>query len=217
MLQTLARLHPPPQPLTDPLAIIVWDNIGYLISDDRRAALFAELVERVGLTASAIAAAPDGVLIDIARRGGMRPEDRAARLRRIGALVEEVGGDLDKALRGLPLPKARALLKRFPGVGDPGADKVLLLSGIAPRPALESNGVRVLVRMGYAQAGRGYAQGYRSATDALSDLAPPEREHLVSAYQTLRAHGQALCRRATPLCTPCPLDEVCAHASAEGL
>jgi hypothetical protein len=33
----------------------------------------------------------------------------------------------------------------FPMIGEPGAEKILLFSGVLPVPALESNGVRVLV------------------------------------------------------------------------
>ena len=34
-------------------------------------------------------------------------------------------------LRALPLAKARALLKLYPTIADPGADKILLFAGIA--------------------------------------------------------------------------------------
>ena len=66
-LLALARLYAPPSPLTDPLAIIVWDNVGYLIADNRREALFNELVDRVGLSAEALVAAP--LLVEQAVRG----------------------------------------------------------------------------------------------------------------------------------------------------
>ena len=98
-LLALARLYAPPSPLTDPLAIIVWDNVGYLIADNRREALFNELVDRVGLSAEALVAAPYEVLFDIAQRGGMRPEVRVERLRAIGRLTLDAGGDLATALR----------------------------------------------------------------------------------------------------------------------
>ena len=43
----LARLYPTGTPLTDPLSILVWDNIGYLIDDARRTDLFAEFGMRL--------------------------------------------------------------------------------------------------------------------------------------------------------------------------
>ena len=33
----------------------------------------------------------------------------------------------------------------------------------------------------------------------------------------LRAHGQAVCKRAAPLCLACPLDENCGHAVVSAL
>src|SRR5258706_6975763 len=89
----LAPLYPQPPALSDPLALILWENVGYLIDDERRAALFAEFAGRVGLSAAAIDRADGGVLLDIAGRGGMRPESRAERWRRIARLtLERAGG-----------------------------------------------------------------------------------------------------------------------------
>ena len=217
-LATLARLYPPTPPaITEPLALIVWENVGYLISDDRRLSLFDELARQVGLGATVLAEAPEATLLDIARRGGMRPAERARRLRRIGEIALGVGGDLHMALRQASPAEARRILKRFPGVGDPGVDKILLFCGIAARPALESNGVRALARLGHAVEAASYAQAYRSATGALRAMGQPDRDRLIQAYQVLRAHGQALCKRGTPLCAPCPLDPVCAHAVTKTL
>ena len=195
-LEALARLHVPPPPLTDPLAIIVWDNAGYLIPDERRGVLFHELVDRVGLDADALVAAPYEVLFDIAQRG---------------RLTLDAGGDLATALRAAGPAKARALLKRFPTIADPGADKILLFSGLQVQPALESNGVRALVRLGHAVEGKSYTHAYRSAIAALNSLGPPDRDRLIAAFQILRAHGQTLCKRSTPVCLSCPLDAACAH------
>ena len=47
--------------------------------------------------------------------------------------------------------KARRALKRFPGIADPGADKLLLFAGVTPYLALDSNGLRVLLRLGYGE------------------------------------------------------------------
>jgi endonuclease III len=34
---------------------------------------------------------------------------------------------------------------------------------------------------------------------------------LKRAYLVLREHGKTLCKRAAPICEPCPLDKACAH------
>jgi endonuclease-3 len=214
----LATLYPVPKPLSDPLAMIVWDNIGYLIDDTRRAELFEEFYARVGLDADKIMRAPGNVLLDIAKRGGMNPGTRVARLKNIAAIARECGdGGLLAALKSLPLPKARTLLKKFPSIADPGADKILLFSGISVQPALESNGLRVLVRLGFAPQQSSYTAGYKAAVTALKEQGVMERDWLVQAYVLLRAHGQALCKRSAPNCMACPLDKSCAHQPATGL
>lgn len=218
VLDRLAPLYDLGTPLSDPIAQLVWENIGYLIDDERRSVLFATFEARVGLTAHQIADAPAEVLAEIAGRGGMNPMTRVERLRSIGTLTLEVcDGDLAGALRSLPVAKARTVLKRFPTIGDPGADKILLFAGIAARPCLESNGLRALVRLGLCPQSGAYAPTYKAAMAVMAAQLPADLEVLKRAYLILRAHGRALCKRSEPLCAPCPLDQVCLHVAAKGL
>lgn len=208
----LAPLYPVSKPLGDPLAILVWENIGYLIDDARRGALFAEFGKRIGLKAHEIANAPMPVLTDIAVRGGMHPQKRAERLRQIGSIaIAECDGDLAAALKSLPPARARALLKKFPAIGDPGADRILLFADIAAQPCLDSNGLRALVRLGLCAEGKSYAQTYRAGIEVLRSDGAPDAAWLKRAYLILREHGRALCKRSAPVCEPCPLDRACAH------
>jgi endonuclease III len=211
VLAELAMRYPAGEVLADPLALLLWENIGYLIDDERRAALHEEFKARVGLSADKIAGADGAVLLDMARRGGMRPQTRVERWRAIAAIVlGSCAGDLEGALRALPLGKARALLKRFPAIGDPGADKILLFCDIAPRPSLESNGVRALARLGFFAEQRSYGASYAAAIGVIEQQGLLERDWLVGAYLALRQHGRTLCKRAAPLCLACPLDAGCA-------
>jgi endonuclease III len=213
----LSALYPAPEAITDPFEQVLWDLVGYLIDDERRTALFGELDQRVGRTPTAMAAADDAVLLDIASRGGMRPLDRVARWREAARIAIDAGGDLRGALAALPPAKGRALLKRFPTVADPAADRILLFAGLAVRPALESNGLRTLVRLGLSPQMSSYGATYRAAVERLACDGEPTRDWLVAAYHALRAHGRALCRRAAPECLACPLDGHCAHAPVAGL
>jgi endonuclease III len=211
------HLSPPPTP-TDPLGMILWENIGYLIDDDRRRELFDLFEGSVGLDPAAIGAADDAALMPIAKRGGMRPETRMERWRTIARIVQErCDGDLEGTLRALPLPRARTLLKRFPVIGDPGADKILLFSGVAVRPSLESNGLRALARLGFFKEQASYERSYTAAIGVLTAGGRPERDWLVDAYRLLRELGKTTCRRGEPICTACPLDPVCAHAAVSAL
>lgn len=198
-----------PPKVTDPFEMILWENVAYLLDDGRRAKAFEALRRKVGLTPERIAAAPRQALLEVARLGGMRPEMRADRLRFIAELtISEFQGDLRRALK-LPLPQAKKALKLFPTIGDPGAEKILVFTGTAPILAPDSNGLRVLVRLGYCQERKNYNATYRAAQDALAGQTGTDCAWLVEVHQLLRRHGQELCRRTQPACPACPLIESC--------
>src|SRR6185503_12222954 len=52
IIDELLNLYGPPEPpgITDPLGMILLENVAYLVSDQRRAQAFSALRERVGLT-----------------------------------------------------------------------------------------------------------------------------------------------------------------------
>jgi endonuclease-3 len=205
-------------PSTDPLELIVWENVGYLVDDQRRAALFEAFEAATGCDPVRIASADHQVLFEIASRGGMRPQTRVERWRSIAQIVLDAGGgDLAGKLRGLPIAQARALLKRFPSIGTPGADKILLFSGLAVQPSLESNGLRALARLGFIEPQRSYDATYKAGVRVLAEEGRLERDWLVDAYLLLPQLGKTVCLRSGPICVACPLDPVCAHAPALGL
>ena len=215
VLRTLQRRYGNGQPCEprDPFAMILWENAAYLVSDEVRTRVFAELKKRIGIDPVRILAAPARELEQTVREGGMHPQHRAEKLRRCAAIsLEFASGDLSTALKTLSLQKARALLKKFPGIGDPGADKILLLCGYAAVPALESNGLRVLARLGFAEEDPSYARAYKLAISVLKAAEPD----LEAAFFLLRAHGRELCRRNEPLCTVCPVSKGCFYRRAAG-
>jgi endonuclease-3 len=218
IVAALAERYPTPATPTDPFELILWENIGYLVDDERRRRLFDDFASAVGLDPASIAAADGGLLLRLAKAGGMRPETRVERWREIARIVlEDCGGDFQRTLRALPIPKARALLRRFPTIGDPGADKVLLLAGLAATPALESNGLRALARLGVFVEQAAYPASYKAAIAALQSQGRPDAAWLATAFHVLREHGKTLCRRGAPLCVVCPLDEGCAHVAVRAL
>lgn len=218
VVATLKR-HLPVGPVpTDPFQMILWENIGYLIDDERRRRLFDAFAAAVGLDPAAIEAADDAVLLPLAKRGGMRPETRVERWRAIARIIRErCDGDLDATLRALPPAKARSLLKAFPVIGDPGADKILLLAGIAARPSLESNGLRSLARLGVFAEQGSYAANYKAGIEALASRGRADGAWLTEAYLLLREHGRLLCKRGEPICVACPLEAVCPRVSVTAL
>jgi len=195
--------------ISDPFGMIVFENISYLVSDERRQKAFAALRERVGLSPPEILMATDETLLEIARLGGMHPVGRMEKLRRIAHIaLQEFNGDLDQILKK-PISQAKKSLKRFPGIGDPGAEKILLFSNTYPILALDSNGLRVLLRLGYGEGRKAYSAAYRSAQVAVEKEMKNDFKWLIATHQLLRRHGQELCKSADPHCPECPLKSSC--------
>lgn len=193
----------------DPYQMLLYANCGYPPSETACLEGFAALKARIGTAPAAILAAGDAELAQVLRQGGILPELRVGRLKTIAAAVkDEFSGDLRAALEGPPA-KARKLLKRFPTIGDPGAEKILLFAGVAPEPAVPSNCIQVLPRLGLAEEGRDYASGYRSAQAVIRAEVAETFEARQRAYLLLRVHGETLCRRKAPLCQDCPLAQEC--------
>jgi endonuclease III len=203
--------RPEPPPATGVFELILYENLAYLADDEQRAAAFGELRRRVGTTPSTILAAPLPVLVELARAGIMA-EAQAAKLRACADVARrEFAGDLD-ALAKKPLREARKALTRFPSIGEPGAEKLLLLTRSHKVLALDSNGLRVLQRVGFGEALKSYAASYRSAQEAASAEAPARFEFLIAAHLLLRRHGKQVCKSGRPRCELCPLAAGCAYA-----
>ena len=214
IVKKLKKFYGPPEPpkITDPVEIILYENVAYLADDDKRNAAFAALKKEVGTRPEKILKAPQKQLVEVARIGGIFPELRAERLRKIAEIVHFIfKDDLDAELKK-PLAQAKKSLKKFPCIGDPGAEKILMLTRSHPVLALESNGLRVLLRLGFAEEKKSYSASYRGVQQALAGQLPSDYEGLISAHQLLRQHGQELCKRTRPLCEGgCPLTADCRY------
>lgn len=199
---------PDPPEVTDPWEMIVWENVAYLVDDKRRHEAMETLREQVGINAEELRAAPASQLLGAASRG-IVPEQSVEKLRRCAEIaLEEFGGDLQPILRR-PLAQAKKALKRFPSIGDPGAEKILLFGHAQPILALDSNGLRVLVRLGFGEENPNYAKTYRQVQEAISQDIIKEYAWLIKAHQLLRQHGQEVCKRSKPRCKNCPLISEC--------
>jgi endonuclease III len=201
---------PAPPFSNDPWLLVLWENVAYLADDERRAAAMRVLQTRVGTDPERIQAAPHDRLMEVTRHG-IVAEQFAEKLRRCAKIVlEEFDGDLKAVLKG-SVAQAKKGFKKFPGIGDPGADKILLFTGKHPNLALDSNGLRVLVRLGFGEEQKNYAAMYRGVQEAVQGEIVSKLPWLVKAHQLLRRHGQELCRRSKPACQQCPLVKICPY------
>jgi endonuclease III-like uncharacterized protein len=182
-----------PLPSADGWELVLAENIGYLVDDQRRWHALGQLRSRVGLEPEQILRAPDSVLREVVV--GASPADRIARLRRCAEL----------AIAG-------ARWRDYPGIGGPGVDRIELFTGEKAILALDANGMRVLTRLGLAPTARSYSASYRQAQSAASALLHHSVPEFQRAYQLLRRHGQHTCRRTSPDCAGCPVAASCPSA-----
>ena len=211
-----ARYGPQPAPaITDPFQQVLHEQVAYLASDEKRQAAFELLASTVGLEPADILAATDRELRAATSAGGpIAADERAGRMRQSARMVgDRWRGSLADVLV-LPADQAAKVLEGFPMIGRPGADRILMIAGASNRLALDSNGLRVLQRLGYGREDRNYGRAYRSVADAIDDQRPATSQAAVEAHGLLRAHGKTLCRRSSPDCGACPLSADCAWAQA---
>jgi hypothetical protein len=182
-----------PVPSADGWELVLAESVAYLVDDQRRWYALDELRRVVGLQPEQILAAPSAVLLRVV--AGVRPAELVERLRRCAEL----------AIAGAPW-------RAYPGIGPPGQDRIDLFTAARPVLALDANGLRVLTRLGYAAPARSYATGYRQAQAAASAQLPAGVPPRQRAYQLLRRHGQAVCRRKDPACASCAIAGDCPSA-----
>ena len=198
---------------TDPYEFLIWWHCGYPASEERCSKGWASLTREVGIAPKQLGAASTAKLTGALKAGGMVPDVRAARLKEIAARVqEEYGGDLRSALSRLSAPQVRKALKSFPGIGNPGADRIVLFSRLAPVAAVPSACPHVLVRVLHGPEGPKYVAVYADAQRMLNTL-PATFDARIRGYLLVAGHGHEFCKRSNPLCERCPLRAQCAFAN----
>jgi len=197
---------------TDPYEFLIWWHCGYPPSEERCSKGWASLTREVGIAPERLTAASTARLVGALKAGGMVPDVRAARVKEIAERVREYGGDLRSALSRLSAPQARKALKAFPGIGNPGADRILLFSRLSPVAAVPSACPHVLVRVLQGPEGQKYVAVYAAAQRMLNTL-PATFDERIRGYLMVARHGHELCKRSNPLCERCPLRTQCAFAN----
>jgi endonuclease III len=216
LLDELERFYGPQKPSwpVDPYEFIVWWQCGYPPSDAACARGWDKLRSEVGSELHALLQTSTARLASLLKSGGLAPEVRALRLKLIAKRVrDEWGGDLSAALRG-PLAEARKVLKKFPGIAEPGADRILLFARIAAIAAVPSNCPHVLSRILHGREQDTYRANYRDAQESIAAQVAESFDARIRAYLLLKRHGHELCKRTQPLCEKCPIRCQCLFGAA---
>jgi len=214
-LLRLRQAHGAPEapPTRDPFELILLENVAYLASPEKRRQALNRLRETIGTSPEALLSASSTALEAVTASGILKGV-AADKLRACAEIVlDRFDGNLDAALNA-GVDAAKRALRAFPGIGEPGAEKVLLFSGRHPFLAPESNGLRVLARLGLIREEASYAKTYAASRKAAEDL-PQDLAARQEAHLLLQLHGQTVCKRSDPRCGICPLAPGCAYARAE--
>lgn len=197
---------------TDPYLFLIWWQCGYPPSEERCNRGWEALTAAVAVAPAELAAARPATLARALKAGGIVPELRAARVRQIARTVkEDFGGDLRAVLASAPEAEAGRLLKRFPGVSDPGADRILLFGALAAVPAVPSNSPYVPLRIESGRVPAKYTAAYREARQLIAAQLPATLAARGRAYLLLRQHARQLCKARNPRCGECPVSGDCAY------
>jgi endonuclease-3 len=195
---------------SDPYLFLLWWYCGYPASDASCSKGWKELIGRIGTDPDAILAAHPAKLTAALKPGGMLPELRAERIKEVTSRIKkEFDCDLRASLAG-PITKVRKILKSFPSIADPGADRILLFAGIQPVAAVPSNCTGVLERIKNGREEKNYNASYREAHRMIDSEVPATFDARIRAYLLLKRHGQELCKRTKPKCEICPIRAECA-------
>ena len=221
VLDTLEKLYGPQKAVgpADPYEMILYLNSGYPATDASCSKGFEALKREVGLKPQEILTASNAKLAKLLRLGGIVPEQRAARLHEIARRVKSAfGGDLKAELKkrveekhqtGKGIHSAKKVLREFPVIGEPSADKILLFSKLAPVAAVPSACLGVPMRIWFGKEGKSYSADYRKVREKLDAELARTFEARLRAYLLLKKHGQEICKRSAPKCEICPLTAQC--------
>jgi endonuclease III len=195
--------------------LLLWWYCGYPASDAACTKGWKSLTGKIVPEPDEILSTRPAVLAAALKPGGMFPELRAERMKEVTARIkDEFDGDLRGALTG-PIARARKILKSFPSIADPGADRILLFAKIQPVAAVPSNCTTVLERIQTGKEAKNYNASYHEAQRMIESEIAATFDARQRAYLLLKRHGQELCKRTNPKCEKCPLRAACAFVSAD--
>jgi len=176
-----------------------WSNVERAIANLRDAdALSLDAIDRL----------PRESLEALIRPAGFFRQ-KALRLQQfVRFITEQHAGSLER-LFARPLLELRELLLQRPGIGPETADSILLYAAELPSFVVDAYTVRLLERLDQLPKTPGY-----EAIRARFMLSLPASTALFNEYHALIVvHAKQRCHKRRPLCTGCPLADLCRFAA----
>lgn len=118
-------------------------------------------------------------------------------------ILDRFKGDLRSVLE-LPLDQARKTLMSIPGVGGKTADVMLCFCANLPVIPVDTHVNRVAKRLGIVKNRNAGYEVIRTTLEALVPVKDCKKAHIL-----LITLGRKYCKARKPLCTVCPLSDLC--------
>ena len=195
-----ARWQNPGSPMDELVRTILSQNT----NDRNRDVAFARLKATLP-DWEAVRDAPVDAIAAAIRPGGLSRQ-KAERIKELLAEISAQRGSFDLSFLGeLPLDEAQAWLTGFKGVGPKTAAIVLLFCFGRPVFPVDTHIYRVTGRLGL----RPQKMSVEGAHHHLARLFPPE--DYANTHLNLIRLGREICQARTPLCSICPLTDLCEY------
>lgn len=204
IMERLEALYGVPDwtPRQDPLDELVHCILSQNTSDANSFRAFDQLKRRYP-TMQEVMGAPVTELANTIRSGGLA-DTKAPRIQHVLRYLLEERGELSLGfLSDMSDEDARAWLRSLPGVGPKTAGIVLCFAMGRPVLPVDTHVFRVSWRLGLIEKKIGEAKAH----DALQAMIRPEMTFRF--HVALITHGRQVCKAITPLCSLCPLTDLC--------
>src|SRR6266850_6410544 len=211
ILRRLRRAYgdPPAPRRLAPLDELILTVLSQNTNDVNRDRAYADLRSRFA-TWDDVADAPLPAIARAIYRGGLGPT-KAIRIRGILRALRDRGIALDEvALARMRSKSLWDLLVSLPGVGPKTAACVLLFSLGRPYFPVDTHVHRVARRLGLVDARADAVD----TQEQLQAAVPPDEMYALHMY--LIRHGREVCIARRPLCSRCPLSDMCPRVGVVG-
>lgn len=185
-----------------PAEELVYTILSQHTSDLNSERAFKSLMAAFG-TLDAVADADADAIEAAIRRGGLAKQ-KAPRIRSVLRQIRDELGSFDLSfLAEMPLPEAKAWLKRLNGIGPKTAAIILCFSLGMPAMPVDTHIFRVSKRLGLI--------GPKTTADKAHDILEPmvAPGDVFAFHMYLIMHGRQICKAQRPLCPECPLAPEC--------
>lgn len=191
-------------PRLDPISEVVLTILSQNTADTNSFRAFTALRARYP-TWEEVLAAPTDELVEVIRPGGLAPT-KAPRIQHVLAEIAAQRGSLDLSfLADLPLEEARDWLIALPGIGRKTAAIILLFCFGRPALPVDTHVHRVALRVGLLPPRTDVQKAHDLLEAALA------ADEVYPFHVELIRHGRDTCRAPRPICSICPLTDICDH------